>query len=295
MKDYGIRPGLHQDYQDMMKTLSKKAAFDRRPERDSEFEKPYLTDDYAEQQQLHDSNFHPYLPPMGDALEVPEITAGARTSGCNGSVLRATTADGTDECPTNGSVLLFMAGHDGNGNPWDQSQIMWKLVEPAKGQLVSTGLGTIYYAPGYTGECQGWNSRAAEDSVGLYDNIIGIHPECGYSNVVVEIGCGETPITAVLTAASGASIEWWEGFSPFTVEISSQTAQVIIDPLDTNCPVGHADKECSWSGINHYGTSMCFFCDNPPYGATNVKYTVVDKCGNRSNTIEVATFTAAGC
>lgn len=175
-RDYGIRPTLFKNYPDMMRTVSKKAVFDVRVEPDSEFEKPYLTDDYNTQQQIHQLNFAvPYLPaamlgvdatnPMGALVE---DIRGDQLLDAKGLI------DGVKyDFPValyNQEVGLWMDGYGRNGEPWKQSEIYWKILEPAHGRMFNR---QTYVADDIT---------ATED---IIDNIQGIAPDGHFSNIVI--------------------------------------------------------------------------------------------------------------
>lgn len=208
-KDYGIRPALFNDYTDMMSTMSKKAV--TKTEVDSEFEQPYMSDDYINQAQLHHKNNHPFLSPrdMGIRADNPEDVVGDDDCGCQGAVLNAEPSSSTILC---GKELVFwMAGNDGCGKVWNNSKIQWVL----------TGVGSIngntYTAP----DCPPIDCNHKFDDTAT---IRGFN-DCGYSSIIITINYPwpDIPLLTISGSESiivGSAYAGSGGLAPYTYSIS---------------------------------------------------------------------------
>jgi len=58
MREWNRKPYISKSYFDMMKKVTNRAKWNQKLEKQSEFEKPYRDEDYAEMQHYHHSNFH---------------------------------------------------------------------------------------------------------------------------------------------------------------------------------------------------------------------------------------------
>jgi len=129
MSDYGRKPyfgAKGEDYQDLMRKVPKKAIYDKKVERDSEFEKPYLNDNYPEMQQYYKSNYDlPYSPTDFD-MDLPIIKDGRGEGACEGAVINVESTRGPfPTIPCGSSIQVYMAGHNGEGQPWGAADIVW--------------------------------------------------------------------------------------------------------------------------------------------------------------------------
>lgn len=220
-KDYGIRPALFKNYPDMMSTVSKKAVFDVRVEPDSEFEKPYLTDDYNEQQQIHQLNFAvPYLPPASLGMSATNPTG---TLPDKGNLLMDANVNPQPillNQAGKGVGYLTMLGFNRRGLPWGIGDIKWFIVAPAKGIIV----GNQYYINLYRVD-------ASEARGTIEDNVFGVDSEGNRSNAIVKTEVG--PSIDVQFEVQG-------GWNFYTV-----TLKDMLHPINLNIP---------WSGSRNIRT-----------------------------------------
>lgn len=178
-KDYGMRSVLFENYAEMMSTVSKKAVFDVRPEPDSEFEQPYLADDYADQQQIHQANYHPFLTSrdMGIRADNPTGSWGSGDRKGNAfldakALINGNLIDMPNTVSFGTEVLLYMDGYDWSGKPWNQDEIKWVVLGPVHGKVV----GRKYIAT---------DEDATSD---ISDNIMGFVGGAGgeFSNIIIK-------------------------------------------------------------------------------------------------------------
>ena len=59
MREYGRKPYMSKSYNEMMKRITNKAMYNIRPEKHSEFEKPYRADSYSDMQHYYPTNHLP--------------------------------------------------------------------------------------------------------------------------------------------------------------------------------------------------------------------------------------------
>jgi len=76
MKEYGRKPYMSKSYNEMMKRITNKAMWNLRPEKQSEFEKPYKNESYAEMQHFHPTanvrrGDYPVMPIGGIPVDEP--------------------------------------------------------------------------------------------------------------------------------------------------------------------------------------------------------------------------------
>lgn len=185
-----------------MRKIPKKVIFNQRPEKDSEFERPYLDDgDYQDMQHFHPSNFDiPYNPlDFNFNMQFPDVGLP-----CEGALIDASSEKGNfPSIQCNETLQLIMKGHDGEGNPWNLTDITWSILF-GPGSIEDD----IYTAP----DC-------LEVTIDETVNILGITP-CGASNIIVTV---ETECTATFLNIVGpdAPVDddcytTLEGIAPFT-------------------------------------------------------------------------------
>lgn len=163
----GIKPYLFNSYDAMMRTITKFAMKSNQQERESEFKKPYLHDNYQQMEEFHQVNYKNfYNPSMDLRADVPPVISVSPECSCQGAVMKVTPEFPTVACEE--SISFYMAGVDGCGKKWNQSEVTWnKDMKDNR-----------FTAP----DCKRGCTHAANDSF----SIIGA-TKCGYSSSVVTV------------------------------------------------------------------------------------------------------------